>query len=154
MNLNEVLQWAVIAVVALISFASARQSAIALPRSHDAGPRVGTSIPTALRRRLAPLTSTLDLDELNVAFITENCRACQQLIVAARDRPDVILVARTPSAEFVEQVEVAGLKVVRDEDGSIWRAMVVSATPLVIRMSKDGRIRAKGVTYDVSSLAA
>jgi hypothetical protein len=97
------------------------------------------------------------VDGTLVAYVTESCVGCQQLLASLehgksrRDEP-LVLVAKNASPGFREALGATGLPAVFDQ-GAIWRACGVSATPLVIRLDQEGRVVAKEVTHLVDRVA-
>jgi len=159
MLVNEVAQWAIIVMLALIALGAARQAAAVARPSEDGigGPQVGTRLPEVVIdaiRSAGPHPSE-PATRVTVAFVTEGCRACQRLIATApRTATDLVLFARTPSAGFLESLSEAGLATVADHEAKLWDALGITATPLVVRIDQKGEVLARGVTHDVSEFAA
>lgn len=161
---NEVLQWGVLVVIAVVLLGVLRQVALALPTQYRAqtvsGPSIGSRLPRPLLRRLpSPLPDgSSHAGEAILAFVTEACVGCQRLLSevsarhAASDAP-LVLVARNPSGPFQQALEDLSTPIIHD-DGRIWAACQVTNTPLVVRIDSEGRVIAKGVTHDVDSVGA
>lgn len=139
-----------------------RQTALALPadfRAESGGPPLRRRLPTKLLRRVQESFGNPDsLDGAIVAFVTENCRGCHQLLAAIAETPYEagerrVLVAREPSDAFRSALSDLPIPVIFDESGDLWEASNVTATPLVVALDAQGRVRAKELTHDVSRLS-
>lgn len=161
MIINEILQWAGIILLLLLSLGLFRQMAIMQPASNRAagnGPEVGTRLPGRLLSML-PLEGKANQahPDAMLAFVTENCTGCRRLLAALSEAaPHIdhkpILIARQPSAPFSSVLNETSLPVVVDEDGSIWAACGITATPLVVEVNERGTVVRKEVTARVESL--
>lgn len=161
---NETLQWALLVVIAFVLLGVLRQVALALPTHYRAqtvsGPSIGSHLPRPLLRRLP--SSVMDgpsgADEAIVAFVTEACIGCQRLLSEissgrAPSEAPLVLVAKNPSVPFLRALEELRTPIIHD-DGRIWAACRVTNTPLVVRVDREGKVVAKGVTHDVDSVGA
>lgn len=161
MEVNEVLQWTVLVILAVLMLGVLRQLALILPprvRS-DAGPDIGKRAPAAL---LSGVTTAVSNGGFShgavVAFVAENCAGCQKLLAdlsegrqSANGQP-VVVVADNPSEAFSAALDETSLPVIEDR-GELWSACGVTATPLVVRIDGDGRITKKEVTHRVDEVA-
>lgn len=157
---NEIVQWAVLCLLTLAVLGLFRQIAFTLPpdrRSTPEGPPVGRRAPAPLREGLEAAGVRRDLiSGLTVAFVSEACVGCQRLLAdlpsEIRDTGIAIaLVAHKPSLAFAQALNEIEVPVVFD-DGAIWEACQVTATPLLIHLDRDGRVANKEVTHDVRSV--
>jgi hypothetical protein len=161
---NEVLQWILLTALGFLLLGILRQVSLMVPpaaRAVPSGPAVGSSLPEeALRviRQILP-DGSLKSGAL-VAFVTENCPGCRRL-VASLMSPDsvdslngqpLILVAKSPSAQFRRALEETAIPVIHDDSEKIWQACDVTATPLVLRLDYDGKVVGKEVTHRVHSI--
>jgi hypothetical protein len=157
---NEVLQWVALLLLAFFVLGLLRQVGLALPVEHritnTSGPSVGRKLP---RRLWAELERRVALDNLGsgmvLAFVTENCVTCQRLLANLRDVKDrhaVMLLARDPSAQFRSALIETGVSTIYD-DGTLWEECDITATPLVVKVDREGRVVAKEVTHRVDSAA-
>lgn len=161
--MSEALQWAAIAALSLLLLGVLRQTALALPaefRAESGGPPIRRRLPTKLLRRVEEsLGNPESLDGTVVAFVTESCRGCHQLLATIAKHPYEsgerrILVAREPSDAFRSALSELPVPVIFDESGDLWEASNVTGTPLVIALDAQGRVTAKELTHDVSRLAS
>jgi hypothetical protein len=165
--LNEVLQWAIILSLAFLLLGVLRHLSLTLPTRQGAtigsGPPVGGRLPQRLVSQLSKAIPAHWTDGgFLVAFITENCVACQRLLATLRSpevnssKPDggVVLVVRRPSRTFHNALLELDVPVVLDEDDALWTACKITNTPLVVRVNSNGEIVAKGVTHNVDSVVA
>lgn len=89
-----------------------------------------------------------------LAFVTENCVACQHLLASLPDPlpadfdAELVIVAKDASPEFMTAIEKLGHPTLFDE-GELWNMCEVTATPLVVRLDEDGRVEAKEVSHNV-----
>jgi hypothetical protein len=95
-----------------------------------------------------------------VAFVTESCVGCQRLLADLSERKGhhedqrLVLVAKSPSQQFIGALAETGVPAVADSTGDLWKRCGVNATPLVIRLDRDSRVEAKEVTHSVERVAA
>lgn len=161
---NEALQWAVLAIMGLLVLGVLRQVALTLPpeaRATASGPPVGRRIPKQLLTELHRVSPTGDVTAGTlVAFVTESCVGCQRLLAELsngnghRDDRPLVLVAKTPSEQFFDALAETGIPAIADVTGDLWKSCGVSATPLVLRLDREGRVEAKEVTHRVERVAA
>ncbi len=162
--IGEALQWAVLLVFGLLLLGVLRQLSLMLPaeaRVAMSGPAMMKRLPRSL---LDELRSAAGRDGLRqgavLAFITENCLGCQQLLADIEDGrknlngQEVVLVAKTPSPGFLQAVRDTGLPVVPDVERGFWNACKISATPLVVQIDGEGRVIGKEVTHHVDAFAS
>lgn len=162
--MNEVLQWMVLVGLVILVLGTMRQVALTLPpraRAEPSGPVVGHRLP---RRALAEFAHVLRVPDLRegaiIAFLIENCVGCQRLLATignaktSLDGTPLVLVAKAPSPQFSSALQETGVPTISDEEGELWRACDVTATPLVIKLDHDGRVVAKEVTHRVDRVAA
>lgn len=162
--LNEILQWALIAILATLMLGILRQVSLMLParlRGAPSGPEIGSRVS---RRTIEALRRAMpggELAEENlVAFVTENCMGCQHLLAdlereeRAINGTPLLLVAGRPSVHF--RKALAGLNVpsIFDEKGQLWSDSDITATPLVIKIDRQGRVLGKEVTHRVDLVAS
>lgn len=159
--MNEILQWAAIVVLTLLTLGVLRQLSLMLPPAvamEGSGPDVGASVPSRLLKRLrSVMPNEMSDDGATLAFVTENCTGCRRLLSDlsnGRRRPvgPIAVVAHQPSDQFRAALEELNVPVLAD-DGEFWRAWRISATPLVVRIDGAGRVDKKEVTHDVSHVA-
>ncbi len=90
-----------------------------------------------------------------MAFVTESCRGCQRLLAdiehSTAPPDDLVLVAHRPTGPFSTALESVGVPVVRDEDGRLWEEASITATPLLVRLDRSGRIKRKDLSHDVAA---
>lgn len=65
----------------------------------------------------------------------------------------MVVVARTPSAQFEASLRDTGFVFVADRAGDFWDACGITSTPLVVKADNVGLVIAKGVTQDVEEVA-
>jgi len=160
---NEIAQWAVLVVLALLVLGLLRQVSILLPtrsRAVQSGPPVGREAPKPLLESLRrALPDDLLADGTLVAFVTEDCVGCQKLLAdATSDRgalngEPLVVVAHKPSPGFSSALSESNIPTISD-DGRIWRECAITSTPLMLRVDQRGRVAAKEVTHRVNSLSA
>ncbi len=161
---NEILQWAVLAVLAFLLLGALRQISLMLPapsRAAVGGPEIGRQLPASVMRELKrTLPVERSLDGALIAFVTEGCTGCQQLLRTLEvSRPSldgrlIVLVAKNSSAGFRSAIDAMELPVIHDDKAEVWDACGITATPLVMRLDAQGRVTSKEVTHDVERLAA
>jgi len=161
---NEALQWAVLAIVGLLVLGALRQVALTLPseaRATSSGPPVGRRIPKQLLTALRRVSPSGDVAAGTlVAFVTESCVGCQRLLAdlsngnGHREDRQLVLIAKSPSRQFLNALAETGIPAVADATGDLWKRCGVNATPLVIRLDRDSRVEAKEVTHRVDGVAA
>lgn len=159
--INESLQWGVLALISLAVLGLFRQVSFTLPpdnRSAPEGPPVGRRAPAVLLRELALVGVRPSASQgVTVAFVSESCVGCHRLLtevpeIVSRTDMQLVLVASKPSVAFSEALAQLGVTVIAD-DGAVWSACQVSATPFVIHIDADGRVQRKEVTHDVRSVS-
>lgn len=161
--MNEVAQWAVLAVVVLLLLGVLRQVSIVVPanqRGLDQDIPIGRRLSRSVLQgvRSARNGSSGDSATL-VAFVTESCTGCQRLLGRIQDLDDadirsrLVLVAKHPSPEFKSALAETGIKAVADDEGELWEAAGVTATPLILAVDGDGRVIAGEVTHRVEQVA-
>jgi thioredoxin-related protein len=160
---NEVAQWAVLVAVVVLLLGVLRQVSIVVPanrRGLDQAIPIGKRLarPVLQEVRKARNGSTGDSATL-VAFVTESCTGCQRLLgrIQAMDdgelRARLVVVAKQPSAQFKAALGETGVKTIEDEEGELWEAAGVTATPLILAVDGDGRVIAGEVTHRVEQVA-
>jgi len=155
---NEVLQWGLLIVVGILVLGILRQVALILPPETRAisvnGPKLGGTMPRGVLVELDGVAPNWRVEEATtIAFLTESCAGCQRLLAnlavpAVVLTHQVVLIARAASPQFREALVETGAPTIYDE-GEIWDACEVTATPLVVRIDREGQILAKGVTHRV-----
>jgi hypothetical protein len=157
---NEVIQWVALAVLAFFLLGVFRQVSVGLPpegRAVPSGPRLGSRIPKQLMHVLTEELSSGGNSLVFVAFVTESCIGCQQLLshldqaLTALNGHRLILVAKNASPQFREALGETHVRTVED-NGDIWSACGVTATPLILKLDANGRVLAKEVTHRVDIL--
>lgn len=82
--MNEILQWAIMVVLAFLVLGILRQFSLMLPaaaRAIPSGPPLGKPLPQSLRAEVARLLRGGSADDRAVvAFVTESCTGCQHLL--------------------------------------------------------------------------
>jgi hypothetical protein len=157
---NEVAQWTVLGLMFVLLLGAFRQIGLMLPgraRDAESGPRIGSRLPReamALVRKAFP--GAHDMDELIVAFVTENCVGCQRLVAsvaqsASSDRRRLLFLPREPSRLFVAALEETTIPFAEVTDDE-WRRIGVTATPLLLKVNGSGRVLTKEVTSNVDDL--
>lgn len=159
--INEVAQWAVLVLLALLLLGVLRQVGLMLPppesRELASGTPLGAKIPALLLARVRALSNGGESTRMIVAFVAESCPACQRLLSGlppgeARLR-EVVLVAKRPTPMFRAAIEATGYPLIIDEKGDLWSSAEVTATPLIMRVRADGVVEAKEVTHRVDTVA-
>jgi hypothetical protein len=159
---NEVLQWTVLVVLTLLTLGVLRQVSLMLPstvRGDEGGPSTGRHAPARLLRELEGAVGDAARGRgVLVAFVTENCVACQRLLAdvsAGRQKLNgqpLVLVAQRPSDQFRTALEETRIPMIADE-GDLWHDCRVASTPLVVRIDEKGRTAMKEVTHRVDAVA-
>jgi hypothetical protein len=158
---NEVLQWIALSGVAVLTLGVFRQITLMLPpqaRATPSGPPTGSRAPRRLVEALkkSGVDGALQLG-VTVAFVTENCTGCQRLLANLGEQHGngnagpTVLVAYQPTPQFRMALEEVGLPLIVDE-GELWEACDVTATPLVVHINERGRVAMKEVTHRVESV--
>lgn len=157
---NEVAQWTILLIVALLMLGVLRQVGLMLPpsaRALPSGPAPGRRAPRALLRSLHDVLGADGLARgVTVAFVTENCVGCQRLLAdltrdAAfdRDGPPLVLVAYRPTEPFASALKETRIATIASDE-ELWRECGVTSTPLVIGIDKHSRVQTKEVTHRVA----
>ncbi len=159
---GEVLQWGVLATLALLVLGLFRQISTTIPpalRSYSGGPEIGRKVPRELLEGMAQSgVRNGSLDGTLVAFVTEDCPGCRNLLSslerAGSNNPErsIVLVAQEPSPRFSDALATLSVPIVADPSGIIWNSCGVTSTPLLIRLSANGRVAANAVTHDVQQV--
>lgn len=162
MIVNEVLQWIALVVLTLLTLGVLRQMSLLLPpaqRGATSGPSTGRRAPSRLLERVEVAVGGGGLERgALVAFVTENCVGCQQLLAdlaEGRQQPNgqpLVLVAHKPSDQFVAALEETRIPMIAD-DGELWEDCRVASTPLIVRIDERGRTAMKEVTHRVNAVA-
>jgi hypothetical protein len=158
---NEVVQWAVLVVMAALMLGLYREIALTLPsrRSREEGLPIGRRIPAVLLDEIHRAVPRLgELGGVTIAFGTESCIGCQRLLADIPGAlPDldgrIVLVAKQPSASFRGALRGIPAATITDETGSLWEACRVTATPLVMFVDASGKVVRKEVTHDARRVA-
>jgi hypothetical protein len=160
--LNEIAQWVAIALIGFLILGVLRQVSLLLPpaaRAAGRGLEVGMRLPKSAMSRLMEVVPDHRDAELLVAFVTENCSGCQQLLGSlgewkqALDGRSLVLVTRSASPQFRAAIAEIGVPILHDDGGRVWKAAHVTATPLVLRMDREGRVSDREVTHRVDLVA-
>lgn len=154
---SEALQWLAIAGLLLLTLAvyqrdAQRSQGASASLSKVTGPPVGSRVPAQLREAAASVG-----DEVVIAFATESCTACRALIADLTKRPTevppTVLVLKDPSAALLARLKgdlaSAHQIAVMPDDGQIWDACHVTATPLLLRIDERGRVTDKAISHEV-----
>jgi hypothetical protein len=148
-------------VMGLLLLGVLRQTALSLPSparsAASSGPPVGDRLPKAV---LAEVTRALSGELENgalVAFVMQSCVACQRLLGElthsnVQVEQPIVLVAKNASAQFRSALAETALPTVYD-NGGLWKEARITSTPLVLKIDRDGRVVAKGVTHHVDNVA-
>jgi hypothetical protein len=160
---NEVVQWALLLGVSLLVLGLLRQISLTSPpaaRGVDwSGPPIGRPLPRDLLARIQTLTGGSLTHGATVGFVSEACSGCQRLLSSIAAAPKdasarpLILTARNPSLEFQSALEEAAIPVIYD-DGALWEACRITATPLLVRIDEEGRVVGKELTHRVDEPAS
>jgi hypothetical protein len=129
-------------------------------RSDEPGLREGKGAPKLLLDQIVASAPRLkSANGITVAFVTESCIGCQRLLSDV-ERPkgesfvqSLVIVAKDPSAAFGAALRELPCPVIVDNEGELWRACRVTATPLVLHINAAGKVMRKEVTHDVSRVA-
>lgn len=160
---NEIAQWMVLSFLVLLVLGLFRQVSVSRPPGQRAvigGLQEGDGLPKVLVDELASLSSRFKATGATVAFVVENCAACQRLLAelpqAIRESPATYaVVVRQPSEAFREALlREVDVPIVFDEDGGLWATCRITATPLVAVVDGQGQVLRKEVTHDVARVAA
>jgi hypothetical protein len=150
--------------IGVLTLGALRQLALALPSEtrvlQTSGPPIGARLPRKVVSSLEGHVPELDQASSRIlAFITENCSGCQALLAKAQESRDELsrapfaLVIRGGSTAFNNAISQTGLNVIDDDDGLLWNAFEVGATPLLVSVDPDGRVSSKEVTHRVDEFA-
>lgn len=158
---NETIQWAVILAMALMILGLYREISVTSPTRQvglSDGLHEGDHLPQEVVAKLADASARFKAIGATISFVVENCSACQRLLGelpgAIRENPgSLAVVAREPSGDFRKALRELGVPIVFDEDGDIWRACRITATPLVVYVDNVGVVRRQEVTHDVRRFA-
>lgn len=160
--MNDVLQWACLAMLGLLVLGLYRQVAVTRPpalRSASDAIVVGRQVPRALLDAVANGVPQLKASGATLlAFVSEGCAGCQRLLAdlpkaLADVKVPTALVVRRPSVSFADALSALPVAVLMDADGSIWSECRVTATPLVVLIDADGDVLRREVTHDVRRVA-
>jgi hypothetical protein len=160
---NEVIQWAAIAAIAFLLMGVFRyiaaHSQAPPPATTHGGPPLGARLSKRAMSDIEVLVpGGVGDDGILLAFVVESCVGCQALLgqlgksEAIDQGQQIALVTRAPSNQFREALALTGFPVVLD-GGALWEECRVTNTPLVLKVSSDGRVSAKGVTHNVDTVA-
>lgn len=161
--MNEVAQWVVLTILAFLMLGVFRQLSLMLPapeRIEAGGPDLGEAAPRELVSGLGETVAAEEIQERGalVAFVQESCPGCQRLvsdITSSRQTTNgqpIVLVTDQPSPEYWRAIGQSAIPAIAD-DGDIWHACKVAATPLVIALDASGKVIAKEVTHRVQETA-
>lgn len=166
MLINELAQWAVIAFLGILVLGLIRQLGLFIvPRKDQLlyrGPDIGSELPSSLLDGFPPdrlsdeiRRSTTGLGIL--AVINERCIGCNGLVQRLEtagwqhDIPLLAVVdARDP--EFASRVEKVFPHVVRDDDLQRAKAIGITATPFILALDADLRVRHRGISGGLDQL--
>jgi len=154
---NEVAQWVVLALLALLVLGFYRQLGMFLGHGEGpslesrGGPTVGTPLPhrTLAQVMRQPISFDVSRGRSLVAFVTDDCRACRRLLAslpASLERyrdVNVVLVARSAQPGFIAAMDDAGFSVIEDPSGELWDECRINATPLIVAIDRRGVVLAK-----------
>lgn len=158
---NEVLQWGTLVVIAFLLLGVLRQVALTIPSAArsvgTSGPSVGDRAPRLVWGRIRQLMPSGMHGDVVVAYVMENCVACQRLLAEISDsraeqEQSIMLIAKNASTGFRAALAETGIPTVFD-DGALWDEARITSTPLVLRVDGRGRVVAKGVTHHVEKIA-
>lgn len=157
-------QWIALVLMSVLLLGVYQQLALMSPNgalSIAPGPEVGKRLPKQLLNLIGNASPDLPRLGATAVFVSENCSACQRLLADIEhaiqlDRltTRLVLVARTPTSGFRSALGELGLPLAVDESGASWRAAGISATPLVVGISRDGRVRTREIAHHVDSIAS
>lgn len=149
---NEVAQWAAIAVIAFLWLGLYAHVGRQMADRHGTledrtGPAVGRKLQQGLRRQLRSETRW-------VCFVEERCAHCQTLLARLWREPEpvqrsALVVARTPSDVFLKKVRSGAAPVVADRTGDLFRDLRIEATPTVLRVDSEGTVLSKSIDHRV-----
>lgn len=159
---NEVIQWSLLILLGFMVLGTVRQVSLMIPSTtrEVRASRSGGRLPHRMLDRLRNALPGAQLsDPTIVAFITENCVGCQELLAdvprAAQrlNGTKLLLVPKSPTTPFQQALSELGFPVLVDDDDRLWKAINVTATPLVVAISREGRILRREVTHRVDVVA-
>lgn len=160
--LNEALQWLVLASILVMVLGLYRQVAATMPaafRSSSGGPSVGRRLPRNAIEKVNAAFGSASTEGLLLAFVSENCQACRQLLASLEDsvpaavKSRLVLVAHDPSPAFEIALLELNIPVIPDVDSELFEACRVTATPLIVEVDASGKVLWKEVTHDVARAA-
>lgn len=157
---NETVQWVLLFILTILMLGVLRQIGVWLPQERrstsGSGPAIGNRLPKrALVAIETAVAGGIEDKEILVAFVVENCAGCQRLLAnlnGHKGGETLVILAKDPSPPFRDALIELGVPTVFD-DGTLWRACRISATPLVVRINEQGRVLGKEVTHRVRSAA-
>lgn len=159
---NEMLQWLLLLIICFVGLGILRQVSLLIPsaRQVSSGPEVGRRLP---RRSLEQLKNALPGKQLSeptlVAFVTENCVGCQELLadvpraLGELNGSKLLIVPRSPTGPVRQALAELGVPFVADSTDGLWKAAQVTTTPLVVAIDAEGRVLRKEVTHRVDLVA-
>jgi len=161
------MQWAALAVMAVLVLGLYRQLALFLGTDQTSleqlsGPRLGRPAPAALSDALAAVVGN-PLSRTVVCFVSEGCSGCHRLLAQLADPAlvarleqhgaRVLIVALAPSEQFANALSELAVPHVAD-DGDVWRAVDVAATPFVVTLDSRGTVTGKAIEHDIERVVA
>lgn len=169
MNLDvvmEFLQWALVAFFTLVLFGALQRLRLLENRdpgslSTLSGPELGRildpSTSSAIHTTVARLGPRNGTERL-VAFVSESCGTCGSLLAALERNAtqfsaEPVLVAFQPSPGYLEAIRSVTPFVIAD-DGPLWNANHIVATPTMIVVDRRFRVIRKEIGSDLSQILA
>jgi len=160
--INDILQWAMLSVLAVLTLGAYRWIA-ETREGHSgsleasSGPPIGSRVD---RRLLSQIGWASGDGSTLIAFVEEGCAGCHALLARLErfrsDIPSEVAVVAKYRTDLFETAlhRIPRIQVVGDQEGRLWSEMSVRATPLLIEVDKDRRIARKAVTHDPLSFYA
>lgn len=165
--INEIAQWAVLAVVLVFVFGLTRQLGAFMVGDHrdraatqgpDLGKKAGSALVTETERTaLAALMRERDAEHVAVVAVDQRCRGCDAVITAVeqgdseRNLP-VLAISRSADPEFEQRLRSVFDVVAVDADRL--RSADVKMTPFVLLLDRNFKVVHKAAAQSVDSAVA
>jgi hypothetical protein len=90
--------------------------------------------------------------ETVVVFVSDSCPACSRLLASienpTRTLPSYVIVSASSSEGFSNALDQLTETVVHD-DGTVWQACNIQATPFIVTLDQEGVVRHKTVNHEM-----
>lgn len=157
--MNEVLQWAAIAALAIpiagLYWHHARATADSVgDMALRSGPPLNRRLPKEAFHAVREAMGGPLGQETVIAFVSESCPACAKLLSTLenppRSLPQHVIVSANSSPDFAAALAELPSPTIHD-DGTLFRVCNIQVTPFLVNIDTDGYVRGKSVEHELSS---